>query len=324
MDDADAAVFRSKLVGQFSGAIGAVVVKEYHLTVQPLLIEHSKDAAQYVLDGLFLVKGRYDDRQLGHANRSRQSNKRLSQALLVVDRYLGVSGDYYERAHTTGPPAQRWFYQTREAELLRFAKLQEGQQVMDLGCGSGVLTRTIARLYPGCKLVGVDISEAAVRWANAAASREGLKNARFMVGDASDLRIKERFDTVIVSHMLEHLKRPVEALRRLKGMLRPGGKIIVATPNNRSLWPLAEAVFDRLMAEPGYSLHEQHIFEFNPASLRAALLEAGYNGVEIRSTYHISLPVALLSRRLASGLLDVEGRLSALPGGMIMYARARP
>lgn len=95
--------------------------------------------------------------------------------------------------------------------------------VLDLGCGTGSLSLLAAE--QGHRVTGVDLSEAMVRLA-----REKLagRDAVFLVGDAAAPPVGEqRFDAVLVRHVLWALPDPARALRHWHGLVRPGGRLVL-------------------------------------------------------------------------------------------------
>jgi 2-polyprenyl-3-methyl-5-hydroxy-6-metoxy-1,4-benzoquinol methylase len=99
------------------------------------------------------------------------------------------------------------------------------RRILDLGCGSGDLGREIKRKI-GCELTGVTFSEE-----EAAAAKEWLDTV--LVCDLNQFEPAGLglFDSIICSHILEHLYAPVELLVRLRDSLTPNGILIVALPN---------------------------------------------------------------------------------------------
>jgi 2-polyprenyl-3-methyl-5-hydroxy-6-metoxy-1,4-benzoquinol methylase len=110
-------------------------------------------------------------------------------------------------------------------------KRREGRQtvsILDFGCGTGLtLTRPLGRT--GDAILGVDMHAASVEVAH----RQNLfKNVRYRVADISDLLDRqERFDVIICSEVLEHLKEPETHLRDFHRLLKTPGILIVSVPN---------------------------------------------------------------------------------------------
>ncbi|GAA3793198.1 class I SAM-dependent methyltransferase [Streptomyces phyllanthi] len=95
--------------------------------------------------------------------------------------------------------------------------------VLDLGCGTGSLALLAAER--GHRVTGVDLSPAMVDRARA---KLAGRAAVFLVGDAAAPPVgEERFDVVLVRHVLWALPDPARALRRWCGLLRPGGRLVL-------------------------------------------------------------------------------------------------
>ncbi|MCO4697342.1 class I SAM-dependent methyltransferase [Streptomyces sp. RO-S4] len=133
--------------------------------------------------------------------------------------------------------------------------------VLDLGCGTGSLSLLAAE--QGHRVTGVDRSPAMVALAR---QKLGGRHAVFLTGDAAAPPVGgERYDAVLVRHVLWTLPEPDRALRRWRDLLRPGGRLVlvegvwgtvspVGTPADRLtalLAPLAARVrVERLSGDP--------------------------------------------------------------------------
>ncbi len=103
-----------------------------------------------------------------------------------------------------------------------------GARVLEAGCGVGAQTRILARRSPGAHFVSVDVSDESLAQARAAIEREGLTNVELHGADLFALPFADSsFDHLFVCFVLEHLRRPEEALRALLRVLRPGGSLTV-------------------------------------------------------------------------------------------------
>ncbi|MFE9094791.1 class I SAM-dependent methyltransferase [Streptomyces sp. NPDC007264] len=95
--------------------------------------------------------------------------------------------------------------------------------VLDLGCGTGSLSLLAAER--GHRVTGVDLSPAMIELARA---KLAGRDAVFLVGDAAAPPVGEqRFDVVLVRHLLWALPDPGRALRHWRGLLRPGGRLVL-------------------------------------------------------------------------------------------------
>lgn len=103
-----------------------------------------------------------------------------------------------------------------------------GAVVLEAGCGVGAQTVTLAARSPEARFVSVDISPGSVEEASRRVRLAGLSNVEVRQADIFDLPFgPASFDHAFVCFVLEHLSRPVEALQRVRRVLRPGGTITV-------------------------------------------------------------------------------------------------
>jgi ubiquinone/menaquinone biosynthesis C-methylase UbiE len=137
----------------------------------------------------------------------------------------------------------------REA-LLSAAALAPGERVLDVACGTGLVTLPTARAVgPGGRVVGVDLSDRMVDAARALAAAHGVANASFERMDAERLALPDAgFDVVLCALGLMYLPAPEQALREMRRVLRPGGRMAIAVWGERSAcgW---SAVFEIVDAE---------------------------------------------------------------------------
>jgi SAM-dependent methyltransferase len=104
----------------------------------------------------------------------------------------------------------------------------EGSSVLEAGCGVGAQTVSLASNSPKALITSIDISEASLAVAGAAVQAAGIGNVSLRQADIFHLPFaSESFDHVFVCFVLEHLAQPVEALRALTDVLKPGGTITV-------------------------------------------------------------------------------------------------
>jgi ubiquinone/menaquinone biosynthesis C-methylase UbiE len=113
----------------------------------------------------------------------------------------------------------------------------EGSSVLEAGCGVGAQTITLASKSPKAFITSIDVSEASVVAARKAVQEAAIGNVTLRQADIFHLPFPpESFDHVFLCFVLEHLTRPVEALRALKNVLKPGGTITVIEGDHGSTY----------------------------------------------------------------------------------------
>jgi len=103
-----------------------------------------------------------------------------------------------------------------------------GSSVLEAGCGTGAQTVTLARNNPDARFTSVDLSKISLEEAKKRVAAAGLSNVQFRQEDIFALPFAPAsFDHVFICFLLEHLARPLDALRALQKVLKPGGTITV-------------------------------------------------------------------------------------------------
>lgn len=107
--------------------------------------------------------------------------------------------------------------------------LQPGQKVADLGSGSGLFTRPIARAVGPTGLVyAIDVEEGLLRVVERTAQEQGLANIRIVRADDRDAHIPEPVDLIFICDTLHHLPKPQENyLKGLRKHVKPGGRVAI-------------------------------------------------------------------------------------------------
>ncbi len=138
-----------------------------------------------------------------------------------VQRYgWNKAAPYYE----TGWQKQLW---PAQQKLLRTVQFKPGDTVLDVSCGTGLVTFPIAKaIAPGGGVTATDISEGMIEKAKMRAKEKEITNITFQRMDAEALELPDaHFDTVICSLGLMYFPDPEQALGEMLRVLKPGGKL---------------------------------------------------------------------------------------------------
>ena len=141
-----------------------------------------------------------------------------------------ASADYDERAFNSIIPLQRYWQRQRVKHVLALS--DQTVQTADIGCGSSRISRSFPRL------IGIDINVNPLRF---------LSNCGVVVvgGDLFNLPVRSQsFDQVILSSVIQHLPKEKFSLEEVCRILKPGGVLIVGTPDYSSrLWRIIEPIY---------------------------------------------------------------------------------
>jgi cyclopropane-fatty-acyl-phospholipid synthase len=144
---------------------------------------------------------------------------------LVLGRQLKYSSGYYRDFAGTLEEA--------EENMLRLtaerAGLQDGDRILELGCGWGSLSLWMAAHYPGSRITAVSNSRTQKAFIDARAAERGLKNLEVLTCDVNQLSFASevRFDRVVSVEMFEHMRNYESLMQRIAGWLKPAGTLFV-------------------------------------------------------------------------------------------------
>jgi ubiquinone/menaquinone biosynthesis C-methylase UbiE len=107
------------------------------------------------------------------------------------------------------------------------ARLEEGIEAVDVGCGAGRAVMEMARLFPKSRFTGIDFSHEAIDLATREAARRGIGNVRFHVQDAATWHAPASADFITTFDAVHDQADPAAALKNIYTSLRPGGTYLM-------------------------------------------------------------------------------------------------
>jgi SAM-dependent methyltransferase len=160
-------------------------------------------------------------------------------------------------AHNSANPSTTY----RQKLIFDLLALQDGPaRLLDVGCGQGHFAATVRELYPGVKVVGLELSQVGVEKA-----RRRVPEARFEQRDLTRAEpppeeLRGWATHAVCSELLEHVDQPAVLLRNVRAFLAPGARVVITVPGG------PQSAFDK---------HIGHRRHYRTADLRDLLVEAG-------------------------------------------------
>jgi 2-polyprenyl-3-methyl-5-hydroxy-6-metoxy-1,4-benzoquinol methylase len=226
----------------------------------------------------------YDSQEWGRYVKCRNCHLIYMNPLETINK----TNEYYRKAKNTHAPIVRdSCLRTAQSQLRLIQKHAGGTDLLDIGCAQGFF------LFNACKAgyaaKGVEISQDAVAYAR---NEFGLDVEAQSFGE---LRFgAARFDVVTLWQVLEHVPYPLMMLREVNRILKPGGLVVVSTPN-------IGGIPARILRKKWWDIKRLHINQFATKTLTHVLRNAGFRNispVSFRGFVSLSILLTMMVRYL--------------------------
>lgn len=203
----------------------------------------------------------------------------------IAEKRLGIDGDYQYKALRSKNFIQSNWHANKLIAIAYFLNLNKESTLLDIGTGSGNLELLLANKVK--KIIGVDYNNDALNFLRSQLKKEKISNVKLILGDLRELDKVvqgEKFDFITMIDVIEHVdyKDGEKLTRNLVKLLNPGGKIIIITPNYKSLWAFMETAMDFLHLAPHLD-GEQHLAKYDSSNLAQIFRHAGIKNTKIKS-----------------------------------------
>jgi 2-polyprenyl-3-methyl-5-hydroxy-6-metoxy-1,4-benzoquinol methylase len=161
-----------------------------------------------------------------------------------------------------------------------FKRYIKGKTILEIGAAEGVMTRYLVELG-----LGVTVVEGSSKFCTDL--RNWNSNIEVIHSLAEDYQPKQKYDNIVLGHVLEHVDNPVEILEVVRSWLSDDGRVLAAVPNSRSLHRQGAVImglldFEEQLNETDY--HHGHRRVYNPETFRHDFTAAGLH-IEIFGGY---------------------------------------
>lgn len=240
----------------------------------------------------------------------------------IPDLNLKKLKDYYEKKAIKGPNVieqtfkstkfyKRIFYSTRVDKIIKLLNIKPEDKVLELACGEGYYTKQIGAITSN--LVATDISW---NYLNKAKSYNPHKIIDYVCCSVEKIPFSDSsFDKILMSEVIEHLLDWRKGIEEVQRVLKPGGKLVISTPNKYSYLNFLCHLRAKIRNRP---FDEEHIKEFSRRELEKSLEEYFIiENVSYVNYFPVFLPKFLLKiirfQKIKKFIQKIEGFLEKIP-----------
>jgi len=227
--------------------------------------------------------------------KSRQGRRRRTHGSVRVRararKYFAAVASRWDRMR------EDFFDETVADSILKASDVKPGSTVVDVGCGTGFLTRqAIMNTQGKGRVVGVDLSPSMLEKAEGNLGNLALHGSvEFRVGDAENIPVQDDFADAVVGNMiLHHCAKPKQAVLEMTRILKEGGKVAVADLEKHDESWLREEMADRWLG-------------FDLAKVKKWFQDAGLESVKVELAKTKCCGISLHGRKAEIGIFVASG-----------------
>ncbi len=207
------------------------------------------------------------------------------------------SENYISHSDTSKGIINKLYHKVRNRTLLKkrnMIKKVTGKSVgsiLDVGCGTGAFLNTMRQ--SGWQITGLEPDE------TARTKAKELYNLHLESSEKLFSLPVNSFDAITMWHVLEHVHDLHIYIKKLKELLKPGGKLFIAVPNYTS--------YDAKVYKEFWAAYDvpRHLYHFSPASMRKLLATHNIEIISIRPMWYDSFYVSMLSEKYKTGSSNI-------------------
>lgn len=232
-----------------------------------------------------------------------------------MDQTLGSPAEAYERYIVPG------IFGPRTAPLVERVRPQPGERILDLACGTGVVTRLVAPMVaPGGSVVALDVSPAMLDIARSTPLPGGAVDVEWVQGNATDIPVPDDdVDVVVCQQGLQFFPDRDRSVSEMHRVLRPGGRVALSVWRSLAHNSVPNALNDAMLARLGVPAGAAPFTLGDEDDLRRMLDDAGFTDISIEEE---TAPATFESSKLYVDVI-VEGGAAVIPALIEMTPEER-
>ncbi|HDO35742.1 MAG TPA: class I SAM-dependent methyltransferase [Nitrospirae bacterium] len=176
-------------------------------------------------------------------------------------------------------------YQTEEGiKLIELLNVRNGESILDVGCGNGLLTLDIAKNDPKGLVLGIDSSGDMLKKAEENKREQDVGNVDFQLKDAPSVDYENRFDAIFSNSVLHWIKDHGELLTRFYKALKPGGRVALGFASRGNIDSFLE-IINHIMEDDEFSTSFKGFnfsWYFPGKEYNGLLKDAGFERCELK------------------------------------------
>ncbi len=149
-------------------------------------------------------------------------------------------------------------------------RIKNGEKILDVGCGNGMVAMSIAKAFPKSFVLGVDINNKNIEFAENISKEKGIRNIRFVKGDINN-EVNIHADVIILSNVLEHINKRVIFLQNIFKKSK-AKKFLIRVPLFERDWQIAL----RRELDTYYFSDNDHKIEHTVKEFKKEINQAGF------------------------------------------------
>lgn len=223
----------------------------------------------------------------------------------MMEQALGSPAEAYERYIVPG------IFGPRTQPLVARVRPRPGERVLDLACGTGVVSRLVAPLVaPGGSVVGLDVSPAMLDIARSTPLAEGSVGVEWVQANATEIPLPDDdVDVVVCQQGLQFFPDRDRSVSEMHRVLRPGGRLAISVWRSLAHNTVPNALNEAMLARLGVPAGAAPFSLGDEDDLRRMLVDAGFTDISIEEE---TAPATFESSKLYVDVL-VEGGAAVIP-----------